>query len=289
MPVAVGRVTERVKIVRACHLPGYSGLGWLILQCQLLASKWRQRVFPMGGLGLFFSPANWYKCQVGLLPVSIPQTMGEGLAMLSSHSASAPVDPHLELHQRLVDRDPNAPADLAVTFLEPLIAWLSERNPRIHPDHVNEAADEAIVALIRNPASYSPSKCNLESYLRMSAQGDLRNLLAKERRHRRNYPLLDVELSQDDGKYPGREVEPPVLLMFEEEQARRRDGGPDPVRDGLTEVDRRCLELMESGERKTARFAEILGITDRPIEEQKLLVKRIKDRLKKRIERRGPT
>ena len=53
---------------------------------------------------------------------------------------------------------------------------------RVPEDIRIEAAEDAILALIRKPESYSPERQTLEVYLRMSARGDLRNLLAKERR-----------------------------------------------------------------------------------------------------------
>ncbi|MGI8551651.1 MAG: hypothetical protein ACR2PL_12830, partial [Dehalococcoidia bacterium] len=49
--------------------------------------------------------------------------------------------------------------------------------------------------------------------------------------------------------------------------------------------DRRLLELILAGERRTAAYAPLLGIAAEPVEEQKRLVKRAKDRLGKRLER----
>ena len=44
---------------------------------------------------------------------------------------------------------------------------------------------------------------------------------------------------------------------------------------------------MRLGERKTAAYALALGIADRPAAEQRREVKRVKDRLQKRLERAG--
>jgi hypothetical protein len=206
--------------------------------------------------------------------------------MSASPASSPPPDRHQLLHQRLVDRDPTAPDDFADTFLEPLTAWLTEHNGAIHPDLVSEAAEEAILAVIRNPASYRPQDGTLESYLRMSAQADLRNLLRRETTHRSRHERLEiVELSAEGGKYTGREDDPGVGLMIEEELAILAREVPVSVREGLTEVEARVLELMLRGERRTAIYADTCGIADRPPEEQRHLVKQIKDRLHKRIER----
>lgn len=208
--------------------------------------------------------------------------------MSASPAASPPPDRHQHLHQRLVDRDPTAPDDFADTFLEPLINWLAEHNRGIHPDLVNEAAEEAILAVIRNPGSYRPRDSCLEPYLRMSAQADLRNALSRETAHRSRNERLDVvELSAEGGKYTGREDDPSLGLMIEEELAILAEDVPDSVREGLTDVEARVLELMLRRERRTDIYADACGVADRPAEERRRFVKRMKDRLQKRIERQG--
>src|SRR5437667_7528373 len=91
---------------------------------------------------------------------------------------------HQTLYRRLLESDPTAPNDLAEALLEPLMLWLSERHRHTHPDLIAQAADDALLNLFRKPSSYDPEKGSLEGYLRMSAEGDLRNLLARERRRR---------------------------------------------------------------------------------------------------------
>jgi len=51
--------------------------------------------------------------------------------------------------------------------------------------------------------------------------------------------------------------------------------------------DRQLLQLLRTGERKTAAYAEILGIQDHNAMEQRKIVKQHKDRLKKQLERLG--
>ena len=211
---------------------------------------------------------------------------GEALVVSTPSVASPHLHVHQRLYQRLVDRDPIAPSDFAETFLSPLIDWITEHNRAIYPDVINEAAEEAILAVIRNPASYHSSESSLETYLRMSAQGDLRNLLHREATHRsKNERLEVVELSAESGKYLGRENDPALGLMIVEERARLSAAVPDAVRQGLTDIEARVLQLMQAGERRTAAYANVCGIADRPAAEQRRLVKQIKDRLQKRIER----
>ncbi len=208
--------------------------------------------------------------------------------MSLSPAASPPPERDLLLHQRLIERDPTAPDDFADAFLEPLTAWLTEHNGATHPDLVSEAAEEAILAVIRNPASYRPQGSPLESYLRMSAQADLRNLLRRETTRRGRHERWEaVELSDDDGKYMGKEDDPSLGLMIEEELAMLPEGVPESVREGLTEIEARVLQLMLRGEKNTAVYAAACEIEDLPPEEQRRFVYRIKNRLKKRIERQG--
>ena len=55
----------------------------------------------------------------------------------------------------------------------------------------------------------------------------------------------------------------------------------------LSDGERAALDLMLGEERRTASFAEALGIGHLSVTEQEAVVKRTKDRIKKRIERGG--
>src|SRR5438270_10618525 len=89
------------------------------------------------------------------------------------------------LHRRLLDGEPTAFPDLARLFHEHLIAWLVKKNcARVPEDLCVEAAGDALIALVKSPASFNPARGKrLAGYLRMSAQGDLRNLLQREKLH----------------------------------------------------------------------------------------------------------
>ncbi len=186
------------------------------------------------------------------------------------------------LYARLLAGDAPAPADFAAAYLDPLAARLQARNPRVTDPHFcTVAAGEAIIALIKNPHSYDPARRSLAGYLLMSAQGDLRNLLRQERRHSaRRADWEAVELSPLAGKYLWDANGDPARIVDQHEEA-----APPPALPGLTDRELAVLALMREGERKTAVYARVLGITQRPIEEQRQLVKREKDRLQKRLAR----
>lgn len=197
-----------------------------------------------------------------------------------------------ELHARLLADDPTAPADLALAYLDRLADWLIDHNPRVDPDDCATAAGDAILAVIKNPASYQSERQALEPYLRLSAVGDLKNMLRAERRHsRRRADLAAVELSSLAGKYlQDVEADPARIVERREEAALAASAIrpiPPAVRDRLTPQEAEVLELLRQTERRTAAYAAILGLTDRPPAEQQREVKRVKDRLKKRLERAG--
>jgi DNA-directed RNA polymerase specialized sigma subunit len=197
----------------------------------------------------------------------------------------------LILHRRLVDGDHVAPADLATTYLVPLIASLVKSNSRRVPrEFIEEAAHVALMCLAKSPEKFDASQNRaalpLFAHLRRVAQRDVQNILRREKRHwRRRVSMEAVELPEFAGKYLGRNDDPSEPLQLREE-AEKADGQILRfVREGLNDGERQVLELMLQGERKTAAFARVLGIEQLSKEEQKAKVKRVKDKLKKRIER----
>jgi hypothetical protein len=191
----------------------------------------------------------------------------------------------LALHKRLVDGDVTASGEIAKVFFDALIKWLIETNSSTVPEELCvEAAEEAWIALVKNPSSFKPDKPKrLGEYLCMSAQGDLRNLLRKEGRHR-GKSLEAVQLSVNDGKYLETVDDPSLpLRIHEAEQA--REGIIPIVRDGLSEGETRVFDLMMQGERKTTIYAQALGIDHLPKKEKSTEVNRVKNKIKKRIKR----
>jgi hypothetical protein len=116
----------------------------------------------------------------------------------------------------------------------------------------------------------------------------LRNLLRRERRHGRGRTAwAGVELSPDAGKFLGRSDDPSLALRMAEEQQDVVGVISESVGPGLSETDRRALELIVQKERRTSVFAVLYGLEHLPAGEQRRAVKRHKDRLKKVLERAG--
>jgi RNA polymerase sigma factor (sigma-70 family) len=198
----------------------------------------------------------------------------------------------LELHRRLVADDPTAPSDLAVTFLDYLGRRLIRFHPSVEESLCWEAAEDAIIALVKNPTTYDPARGTLDAYLRMSAQRDLANSLRSARRRSRHESGWGaVELSPRAGKYlQDRDADPATIVDVQEAIAERLAGERrvlELVQDGLTPEERTVLRLMNIKERKTERFAAALGITHLSPAQQQAEVKRVKDKLTKRMQRAG--
>ncbi len=191
----------------------------------------------------------------------------------------------LLLHRRLVEADPTASADLAAAYLDHLIDWLASHNRKIAPELCVEAAEDAILALIKNPKSYDSSRQGLSAYLHLSAQGDLQNLLRREARHARGKSWESVEHTPDAGKYLARDDDPALPLQIKEEAAMACQEIVPEVREGLKDAESSVLDLLLKGERRTAVFAAAFGISHLPKEKQASEIKRVKDMLKNRLKR----
>ena len=113
------------------------------------------------------------------------------------------------LFGKLLSRSRTATAEFADAYYLPLIDWLQSRNPRADEQWIRDAATLTFESITERSQQYKPELGNsLGSYLRMSANGDLKNLLEKERRKEsRTNSEFDVELADGGGNYVGRELE----------------------------------------------------------------------------------
>lgn len=199
----------------------------------------------------------------------------------------APADAEgLRLHQALSLPVATAPYDFARFYLPHLTAWLQTTNPRACADLCEEAAVETIYSLLHAPARFDPSKGKaLLSFLRMSARCDLRNLLRRETRHQHE-PLDEnsVAFASSAGKYSGK-VKGPLQLLCELEDEQERQQLLEKVRAISNQTEQAVLDLMVAGIRNTDVYAEVLAIAHLLPRERRKQVKRVKDRINKRIER----
>ena len=191
-----------------------------------------------------------------------------------------------QLHQRLRQGDPAAPSEVILAYLEPLNRRLRQRFPEVQDETlIQDAITDTLFQYVQSPERFDPTKSSLSSYLTMAARGDLLNALARERRRSaRQVPLETVAeaalagntLEEDES--PGSAEEDRMAASQFMHHVLQQV--PDPQ-------DRELLKLMLAGERKTIRYAGLLQIEQRSVAEQRRIVKRHKDRLKKRLQRLG--
>jgi DNA-directed RNA polymerase specialized sigma24 family protein len=168
----------------------------------------------------------------------------------------------------------SAPGEIAIAFLTLLAADLRRRFRRADPDLCDSAAGDAILSLVSGRSRYDPALLTLRAFLRMAATRDLLNLLAAENR-RRGIPLESVAEPADDGNKVAGDADAP---SWGEPRLAAEVAALDPP-------ERLALDLMRGGVRDTAAFAEPLGLSHLPPGEQAAAVKRLKDRVKKRLSR----
>lgn len=192
------------------------------------------------------------------------------------------------LHQRLLDGDLTATAEIAESFMRPLYAKLYRRYPKLDDPHLIETAvEDALLNYFGRPQQYDPGRLNLFSYLRMSAEGDLRNLLSKHRKDRERHVALEtVELNDTSSE---QSVEVPDDFDLEAEVASRDLAIYSRISELLPNLlDQEIALLIIEGERATDVYAQVLGIAHLPPGEKADEVKRHKDRIKKRLKRNFP-
>ena len=199
----------------------------------------------------------------------------------------AKFDQHI--HVRLLARDVTAPAELAEAYLVIVTRHLRIKFASVQDDALfNEAAADAILGYCKSPQSYDPTKRGLPGFLRMAAERDLLNLLRRERPHLKSeISTEDVEQAAQTGNITWKEglqydLEDSLVAQIDHERAAQDlwNRFRDPR-------DRKMLELMQKGERRTSKYAEILKITVLSSAEQRKMVKQHKDRINKEIERMG--
>lgn len=197
----------------------------------------------------------------------------------------------LHLHARLITPDAKAQQEISVAYFPALCAWLEKAFPRVDPHDRQTAAENAIVTYFVSPNRFDPTKLrDLGAYLRMSARGDLLNLLARERRSWSRHPLRVPWVDVENGERRGnilREDGAPLAALLRRDDADRRQAFLERGRDSLRPEDRAVFDLMLDGERDTAPYARALGLESLPFAEQQRRVKQAKDRVMKRLQRGG--
>jgi hypothetical protein len=106
-----------------------------------------------------------------------------------------------KIHQRLLENDPTASADLVRVYLNPVMHYLESQFPEVQDKAlIREATLEAMLNYIKNPSTFKEEKKTLPNYLKMSAKGDLRNARNKEKKTKENYKKNEYILRHEANK-----------------------------------------------------------------------------------------
>lgn len=186
------------------------------------------------------------------------------------------------LHARYLQGDVTARSELAELVIGPLQERLQRTNGGAIVDDIEDACVTAFVDYMQNPAKYDPARSKLHAYLLMAARRDLMNLLDKHKRRAKHETEMPTRVALDGGESEeemeftdGETTEETVLLNL-----RSSELGANVARRYTDPIDRQCYEMWVDGVHETEQYAEVLGITHLPIEEQRVLVKRRNDRIR---------
>ena len=185
-------------------------------------------------------------------------------------------------------RDPTAFAELCEVALPHLVSFLQASFPQCDPALCQMTATDLLLSYHGGPDQYDPRQLGLFAYLRMAARRDLLNALDKQRRRERRLVSLDdpaVEVGAGDRNSLLDAVVAYVWLQAYTDPP--RDEIIKRLRGRLSAVEEQVLLLMLGGVRDAGHFAQILRIEHLDEEQQRREVKRVKDRLAKKVQRFG--
>ena len=185
------------------------------------------------------------------------------------------------LHSRLVAGHSGVvTAQIAEIFLPPLFKMLKRSFSHLSDLHeIEEQAAQSLLNYFKSPEKFDPARGSLLNYLRTDASYNLRTMMRKRSRRAELSLSCTEHLCAPDDTHALHDLDQ-WSCDAELKAIPRR------IRESLTDpVDRQLLVLMLEGVRRTEDYALILGIGNLEREEQKRVVKRHKDRLKKQIHR----
>lgn len=183
------------------------------------------------------------------------------------------------LHLRLLNgSDARVSAEISEHFLPMLVNALRNKFPNLGDPHLLETvAIDTLMKYLGHPEDYDPEKRSLIGYFYLDAYW---NLIDKLRELKKN-----VALHTSLTEY----TEEPVINTNGPEARLLEEASPivNLVFAELTDpIDKEMVLLMMNGVRETEAYVEALGIQECTPQEQAVIVKRHKDRLKKLLRRR---
>ena len=198
----------------------------------------------------------------------------------------------IELHKLIQSGDDLAFAKLCDKYLEPTIKKVRHFNWQMHLSDsslITEVVIDSFYGYLYNPDKFNPEKQTLEKFLVIDAEGDLKNVWAKKKRHQQKFEVIknEVEVEEQFGNSEAekiRNLNTPSQIMIDKEA----DGilNAEVKKHFDSERDIEMANLILARERDTSVYAGVLEITHLNFKEQQQEVKRNKDRIKKVLDRK---
>ncbi len=178
--------------------------------------------------------------------------------------------------------------EIAELFLPELVKSLSGEFKGIRDPHlILMAADDALIYYFDHSTKFDPTRSDLSIYLRLLAKSRLLNSLRAQKDSEGRKIVVevdDIETVNIVAAQSEPDAEAALISLGMQEDIMQQ------VEKFITDpIDLRLTALMVENIRDTSEYAKIMGIIDRPIIEQRRLVKRAKDRIKKVLERKIKT
>jgi hypothetical protein len=182
------------------------------------------------------------------------------------------------LHELVLRGDPTATAQVVQLLQGELVRRLRHKWPNNDVRDLDEQALDSLFNYFQAPQRYDPKRSSLLHYLVLDAHGDLINTYNRSNRLQ-EIPTEDVaERRASRNNETGEEFE-----GDDETDERRLDALLDES--FPDQADRRIVELMRDGIRPNRPYAAVLGISHLSADQQDREVKRVKDRIKKKLRR----
>jgi DNA-directed RNA polymerase specialized sigma24 family protein len=172
--------------------------------------------------------------------------------------------------------DPEAPSALAQWLFDRLIHRLAKAYGNLDPHIIASAVHDAILAYLKKPQCFDPGQGTpLDTFLKTVARNKLLNALNQDGASR------ERETKWAEHLWQGRDVPAFSEPVVWPNQAPSEAAELAQKFEGLLAdpVDRQIFRLWRQGEDRVERYSAVMGIGRLPQAEQRLLVKRAKDRV----------
>jgi RNA polymerase sigma-70 factor (ECF subfamily) len=189
-----------------------------------------------------------------------------------SHRSVPPLDREYgSWHARLLDRDPDAPRQLAAMLLKDVPRIARARTHCWDSEAIGQMVDDAVLNYLERPERFDPDLGDLPHYVAQAATNRLKNWLRHENTQHRAETnaahTTSVDPSSTCGQPPDRW---PELLNL--------------VRNVCTPLEQELL-LASLDRRPLSELAAKLGLQDAAPDVQKAAVRRARARIVKRLKR----